>query len=132
LRRLLWPATAGIPVTATTTTASATFAGTFVEFLATTSAAPSASALVFALRASAAHFGLLAAGHHAHTATLLGRLPEASAISSSLSSSHSASVRLRSGMASNSCMRWRGETGDWGGCESFMECIIALYTATFN
>jgi len=75
LWRLLWSATAGIPVTATATTASAaTFARTFVEFLAPTSAASTSTsaALVFALRTSAAHFGLLAAGHHPHTAALLG------------------------------------------------------------
>lgn len=73
--RLLWSATAGIPVTATTASASAaTFARTFVEFLAPTSAASTSTsaALVFALRTSAAHFGLLAAGHHPHTAALLG------------------------------------------------------------
>jgi hypothetical protein len=73
LWRLLWSATAGIPVTATTASASAaTFARTFVEFLAPTSAASTSAALVFALRTSAAHFGLLAAGHHTHTAALLG------------------------------------------------------------
>jgi hypothetical protein len=73
LWRLLWSATAGIPVTATTASASAaTFARTFVEFLAPTSAASTSAALVFALRTSAAHFGLLAAGHHPHTAALLG------------------------------------------------------------
>jgi hypothetical protein len=45
-----------------------------VEFLAPTSAASTSTsaALVFALRTSAAHFGLLAAGHHTHTAALLG------------------------------------------------------------
>jgi hypothetical protein len=78
LRRLLWSAAAGITVTTTTASASAaTFARTFVEFLAPTSAASTSStstsaALVFALRTSAAHFGLLAAGHHTHTAALLG------------------------------------------------------------
>src|SRR5712691_9209636 len=47
------------------------------------------------------------------------RLPEASLISSSLSSSHWASVRCPSGMASSSCKRWRGEMG----CGSFMPVL---------
>jgi hypothetical protein len=71
--------TAIAAVTAISATASAsaaaTFARTLVEFLAaTTTAAATATALVFtlALRASAAHFGLLAAAHHAHAAALLG------------------------------------------------------------
>ena len=63
-------AIAAVTTISATASAAATFARTLVEFLAATTAA----ALVFtlALRASAAHFGLLAAAHHAHAAALLG------------------------------------------------------------
>ena len=69
--------TAIAAVTAISATASAsaaaTFARTLVEFLAaTTTAATAALVFTLALRASAAHFGLLAAAHHAHAAALLG------------------------------------------------------------
>jgi len=75
LRRLRAAATvtAIAAVTAISATASATFARTLVEFLAaTTTAATAALVFTLALRASAAHFGLLAAAHHAHAAALLG------------------------------------------------------------
>ncbi|MFZ9150495.1 MAG: hypothetical protein ACO22T_04900 [Burkholderiales bacterium] len=71
LRRLL-AATTVAAIAAVTTipaaSAAATFTRTLVEFLATSTAA-----LVFtlALRASAAHLGLLAAAHYAHAAALL-------------------------------------------------------------
>jgi len=81
LRRLLRSAATGIAVTATTASAATTFARTLVEFLA---AATAATALVFALTlwATAAHFGLLAAGHHAHATTLL-RIRRAGAVARS-------------------------------------------------
>ncbi len=83
LRRLLWSATTGIPVSAAAPTTATTLAGTFVEFLApSTTSAPASAALVLALRTSTAHFGLLPAGHHAHAAALL-RIRRAGAVARS-------------------------------------------------
>ncbi|MPZ42269.1 MAG: hypothetical protein GEV05_02490 [Betaproteobacteria bacterium] len=50
------------------------------------------------------------------------RLPGASMISSSISSSHCASVRWRSGIASKACSRWRGDMG----CCSLMAALSHL------
>lgn len=50
------------------------------------------------------------------------RLPWASEISSSLISSHSASVRVRSGMASSSFRRWRGACPGLGAGAGFGFC----------
>ena len=78
MRRLRAAATvtaiAAVTTISATASAAATFARTLVEFLAATTTAAATAALVFtlALRASAAHFGLLAAAHHAHAAALLG------------------------------------------------------------
>ena len=54
------------------------------------------------------------------------RFPGASMISSSLSSSHSASVRCLSGIAKSSCRRRRGEPG----CGSFMATLSHRSTRT--
>ena len=77
MRRLRAAATvtaiAAVTTISATASAAATFARTLVEFLAaTTTAATAALVFTLALRASAAHFGLLAAAHHAHAAALLG------------------------------------------------------------
>jgi len=74
LRRLLTAATgvAAISAVATTTATTTALARAFVEFFtATASTTTSATPLIFALRTSAAHLGLLATGHHAHAAALL-------------------------------------------------------------
>lgn len=69
LWRLLRSATARIAVA--TTTATAAFARTLVEFFA--APATSTRTLVLALlRAPATHLGLLAAAHNTHAAALLG------------------------------------------------------------
>lgn len=71
-----------VATTATASAATTTFAGTFVEFLAATTAATQ----VFTLRTSAAHFGLAApaaAGHDAHAAALLLGIRRSGAIARS-------------------------------------------------
>jgi hypothetical protein len=71
----LLTATTGVATIAAVATSTATtpaLAWTFVEFFtAAPATASAATTLILTLRTSAAHFGLLAAGHHAHAAALL-------------------------------------------------------------
>jgi hypothetical protein len=72
----LLTATTGVATIAAVATSTATtpaLAWTFVEFFtATPATASAATTLILTLRTSAAHFGLLAAAHHAHASALLG------------------------------------------------------------
>jgi hypothetical protein len=69
----LLTATTGVATIAAVATSPApALARAFVEFFtAAPATASAATTLILTLRTSAAHFGLLAAGHHAHAAALL-------------------------------------------------------------
>ena len=75
MRRLLTAAgVAPIAAVATTTATATSLARAFVEFFTAAPATASATTLILTLRTSAAHFWLLATGHHAHAAALLLRV----------------------------------------------------------